>query len=67
MNEVWGRAEFHPAGFYEEEGRKIFELRGSSGGVAAASIFYLVASFNLFVDNPAGCSYIDGLTVPSGY
>lgn len=67
LDDVWGRAEFHPAGFYEVEGRKIFELRGASGGVATGMIFYIVASFNLFVDNPAACSYIDGLSVPSGY
>lgn len=67
VNEVWGRAEMHPAGFYEEEGRRLFEARGASGGVAAATMFYLVASFNTFINNPPGCSYIDGLTVPTGY
>jgi hypothetical protein len=67
MQSVWGRAEMHPAGFYEVDGRKIFELRGASGGVATSQIFYIVASFNLFVNNPAACSYIDGLTVPTGY
>jgi hypothetical protein len=67
VNEVWGRAEMNPAGYYEEEGRKLFELRGASGGVATATIFYIVASFNVFVNNPAACSFIDGLTVPTGY
>lgn len=67
LNEVWGRAEMHPAGFYTVDGRKIFELRGASGGVKTSQIFYITASFNLFVNNPAACSYIDGLTVPSGY
>lgn len=67
VNEAWGRAEFHPAGFYEEEGRRLFEVRGASGGVAAATLFYIVASFNTYVNNPAACSYIDGLTVPAGY
>lgn len=67
VGEVWGRAEMHPAGFYEEEGRRLFELRGASGGVATATIFYLTASFNTFINNPASCSYIDTLTVPSGY
>jgi hypothetical protein len=65
--EVWGRAEMNPAGFYTVDGRKIFEIRGASGGVATSQIFYIVASFNLFVNNPAACSYIDGLTVPTGY
>lgn len=67
VNEAWGRAEMHPAGFYEEGGRKVFELRGASGGVAAASIFYIVASFNLFLKNPTQGVYIDNLAVPSGY
>lgn len=67
VGEVWGRAEMNPPGFYEEDGTKIFELRGPSGGVAAASIFYIVASFNTFINNPAACSYIDTLTVPTGY
>lgn len=65
---VWGRAEMHPAGFYtNNDGRRIFEIRGASGGVAASSIFYIVASFNMFVNNPAVCSYISGLTIPTGY
>lgn len=67
VNEAWGRAEMHPASFYTEGGRKIFELRGASGGVAAASIFYIVASFNLFMKNPTQGVYIDNLAVPSGY
>lgn len=64
---VWGRAEMHPAGFYERDGRKLFEIRGSSGGVAAATVFYIVASFNFFVDNPAVTAYISGLSIPTGY
>jgi hypothetical protein len=67
VSDVWGRAEMHQAGFYEVDGRKIFEVRGSSGGIATSQEFYIVASFNMFVNNPAVCSYIDGLTVPSGY
>jgi hypothetical protein len=67
VDEVWGRAEMKPAGFYEEEGRRLFEVRGSSGGVAAATLFYLVASFNTFTNQPPGLSYIDGLSIPTGY
>jgi hypothetical protein len=67
ISDLWGRAEMKPAGFYEVDGRRIFEMRGPSGGVATSQIFYLVVSFNLFVKNPAACSYIDGLTVPTGY
>lgn len=67
--DMWGRAELHPAGFYQnpDDGRKVFEIRGPSGGVATAWIFYIIASFNLFIKNPAGASYIDNLAVPSGY
>ena len=67
INELWGRAEMKSAGFYEVDGRRIFEMRGPSGGVATSQVFYLVVSFNLFVKNPAACSYIDGLAVPAGY
>jgi len=67
VDEVWGRAEMKPAGFYEEEGRRLFEVRGASGGVAAATLFYLVASFNTFTNQPPGVSFIDGLTIPTGY
>lgn len=67
--EVWGRAEMHPAGFYQDpdNGRRVFEIRGPSGGVATSWIFYIVASFNLFMNNPAGASYIDNLAITSGY
>jgi hypothetical protein len=67
ISEVWGRAEMHPAKFYDVDGRRIFEIRGATGGVATSQIFYITASFNLFVNNPAACSYIASLAVPSGY
>lgn len=67
--DMWGRAELHPPGFYQnpDDGKKVFEIRGQSGGVATAWIFYIIASFNLFLKNPAAASYIDNLAVPSGY
>lgn len=67
VKEVWGRAEILPIGFYTTDGRKIFEIRGASGGVAAAEIFYMVVGMQTFVNNPAACSYIDNLAVPVGY
>lgn len=67
VSSVWGRAEILPIGFYTSDGRRIFELRGASGGVAAADIFYMVCGFQTFVLNPAGCAYIDNLAIPSGY
>lgn len=67
VDEVWGRAEILPLGFYTTDGRKIFEIRGPSGGVATAEIFYMVIGTQFFVNNPAATSYIYDLAVPSGY
>lgn len=67
VGDVWGRAEILPIGFYKTDGRNIFEIRGASGGVAAAEIFYMVVGMQTFVSNPAACSYIDNLAVPTGY
>jgi hypothetical protein len=67
VDEVWGRGEILPIGFYKTDGRNIFEIRGASGGVAAAEIFYMVVGMQTFVNNPAACAYIDNLAVPSGY
>lgn len=64
---VWGRGETLPLGFYKTDGRNIFEIRGASGGVATADIFYMVVGMQVFVNNPAACAYIDTLAVPSGY
>lgn len=65
--DVWGRAEAKAPDFYEEDGVKIFPIRGSSGGVAAASLYYLFVGMNFFVSNPAVCTYISGLSIPVGY
>lgn len=64
---IWGRGEILPLGFYTTDGRKTFELRGPSGGILTADIFYLVIGTQTFVDNPAAISYIYSLAVPSGY
>jgi hypothetical protein len=66
-DEVWGRGETLPIGFYKTDGRNIFEIRSTSGGVTAADIFYMVNGMQTFVNNPAACAYIDNLLVPSGY
>lgn len=66
-DEVWGRGETLPIGFYTTDGRKIFEIRGASGGVATAEIFYMVIGTQFFVNNPAATAYIDNLAIPSGY
>lgn len=64
---VWGRAEILPIGYYTTDGRKIFEIRGASGGVAAADIFYMVVGMQTFVTNPGATAYIDNLAIPAGY
>lgn len=66
-DEVWGRGEILPIGFYKTDGRQIFEIRSASGGVTAADIFYMVNGMQTFVNNPAACAYIDNLAVPAGY
>jgi hypothetical protein len=67
VDEVWGRGEILPLGFYQTDGRRIFEIRGPSGGVATAEIFYMVIGTQFFVSNPAATAYIYNLAVPSGY
>jgi len=67
VDEVWGRGEILPLGFYTTDGRRIFEIRGPSGGVATAEIFYMVLGTQFFVTNPAATAYIYNLAVPSGY
>lgn len=64
---LWGRAVMKPVGFYEEDGRKLFEVRASDGSVTAAAFYALCTSFNIFHRNPAAGSYISDLTVPTGY
>lgn len=66
--DVWGRAEFYPPGWYKDDnGNRFFVGRGASGGVAATNLAYLISSWNLYVNNPAGTSFISALTVLSGY
>lgn len=65
--DLWGRAEMHAAQFYEVGGRKIFEVRGTSGGVQTSQLQYITVSFNIFNQNPAAMSYIDTLSIPAGY
>lgn len=66
-DEVWGRGETLPIGFYKTDGRNIFEIRSSSGGVATSDIFYMVVGTQFFVNNPAATAYINDLAVPEGY
>ena len=65
--DTWGRGVLHKPGFYEADGRKIFEKRSTDGSVTTAMIFYITASWNIFNSNPAAGSYIKTLAVPDGY
>jgi hypothetical protein len=55
------------AGYYDVGGRKIFELRGPSGGVQTSQVQYITVSMQIFNGQPPALSFIDSLTVPSGY
>lgn len=66
-DQVWGRGEILPIGFYTTDGRRIFEIRSSTGGVATSDIFYMVCGMQYFVNNPAATAYIDQLQIPEGY
>ena len=66
-DDVWGRGEILPIGFYKTDGRNIFEIRSASGGVTTSDIFYMVVGMQVYVNNPAACAYIYSLAVPSGY
>lgn len=66
--EVWGRAEMEAIKFYTDaNGNKFFAVRSSDGGVAAANLFYIVASFNIYNMNPGSEAYIYNLPVPDNY
>ena len=66
--DIYGRAEFYPPQWYKDDnGNKFFVMRGTSGGVATSNLAYIVCSWQLYANNPAGISYIDSLTVPTGY
>ena len=65
--DTWGWGETLPIGFYQTDGRKIFEIRSVSGGVSAADIFYMTVGRQSYVTNPAAVAYIDNLAIPAGY
>lgn len=64
---LYGRAVMKEPGWHTVGGRKVFEMRGPSGGVAASSISYVTADWNLYHRNPGVNVYIDNLAIPTGY
>lgn len=63
----WGIGELKSPDLYDVNGQTIFPIIGGSGGLAAATIFYFVASFNIFNSNVRAGAYISNAQIPSGY
>jgi hypothetical protein len=63
----WVRAVIQEIDFYEVGGQTIFPVYGTSGGLAAAYLFYYVLGMQLACQNPRLGAFIDTLTVPTGY
>lgn len=63
----WGRAESQPIGFMDWGGQTMLPVVGSSGGYAAATIFYLWTGFQVFSDNVRAGLYYSGIASPNGY
>lgn len=65
--ETWGRVEWKEIDYLEIGGDTVFPVYGSSGGIAAAQMFYFVSGLQFFVDNPKAISSITSLALPTGY
>lgn len=66
--ETWGRAEYKALDYLTmPNGDMEFEIRGASGGVAAAFVYYLVLGMQCFVDNSRAITSVTDLATPSGY
>lgn len=63
----WGRGEVASIEWLKTEGRRIYNVYGASGGIAASFVSYLTSCFQTFHKNPGMLSYVYGLTIPSGY
>ena len=63
----WGRAVMQDIDYYDVGGQTVFPIYGTSGGLAAAYIFYFVTGFQVFSDSPRSGAYISNLAIPTGY
>ncbi|HYB61312.1 MAG TPA: hypothetical protein VEH50_07520 [Methylomirabilota bacterium] len=63
----WGRAVMKDIDYFEIGGQTVFPIYGTSGGIAAAFIFYFDTGFQVWNDSPRSGSYVDTLARPSGY
>lgn len=66
-SKLWGRVMIHDLKFYEVEGRRIFENRGSNGNVYAGMRFYLVRAENKYCCDSGGQGFVYGLSLPATY
>ena len=64
---LYRRAVMKEPGWYTVGGRKIFELRGPSGGVATSNISYITADWQLYHLSPGLNVYIDNLAITEGF
>jgi hypothetical protein len=63
----WGRAVSKDIDYFDIGGQTVFPIYGTSGGIAAAFIFYFDTGFQVWNDSPRSGAYIDSLARPSGY
>ncbi|MHB8413364.1 MAG: hypothetical protein ACYDDI_15660 [Candidatus Acidiferrales bacterium] len=63
----WGRAVMQEIDFYDVGGQTVFPIYGTSGGLAAAYIFYFITGFQVWNESPRSGAYIDSLAIPTGY
>ncbi len=62
---LFGRTILKELDWHTVEGRKLFELRGASGGVAAGMVFYLEQLEDWYCVDPGAGGFISGLTIPT--
>lgn len=63
----WGIGELKSSDLYDVNGQTIFPVIGASGGIAAATVFYFVTSFNIFNSNVRAGAVVTNAQIPSGY
>lgn len=62
---LFGRSILKELDWHTVEGRKLFELRGASGGVAAGMVFYLEQLEDWYCVDPGAAGFISGLSIPT--
>jgi hypothetical protein len=62
----WFKGETLPVGLYDVEDDTMFPIYGTSGGLAAAEIFYVVGILDFGIDDFQRASIWSSLSVPSG-